>query len=164
MVFSLSFARIVPSEFRQQSFGLGDSCLQQSRDQMEACVPQRKESGRGTSANDCRTVTIYIVLFRLCNIKTELIAVATLMYKFRSYPTCPVRRCRVNRPSGRAAGPNLLEAHFWIVRVGHDPTSMDVGCSPRTLVLQLISGVEAVLCVLPGSVLFGVYRQQLSSH
>ena len=58
---------------------------------------------------------------------------------------------------------NGLEARFLIVRVGYNP-KQNGRRSLRTLIRQSTSRVEEALCVLPESVLFGVYRQRLSSH
>ena len=59
---------------------------------------------------------------------------------------------------------NGLEARLLIVRVGYNPIQNGRRRSLRTLIRQSTSRVEEALCVLPESILFGVYRQRLSSH
>jgi hypothetical protein len=59
---------------------------------------------------------------------------------------------------------HLREARLWILRVSYNPIQNGRRRSLRTLIQQSTSRVEEVLCVLPESVLFGVYRQRLSSH
>ena len=56
------------------------------------------------------------------------------------------------------------EARFLKVRVGYNPIRNGRRRGLRTLVRQSASRAEAVLCVLPESVLFGVYRRRRSSH
>ena len=72
-----------------------------------------------------------------------------------------IKRCR----TARALWSRLLDAlAFPDSSRGPQPIQNGRRRSLRTLIRQSLSRVEGVLCVLPELVLFGVYRQRLSSH
>src|ERR1700722_4032018 len=72
--------------------------------------------------------------------------------------------CLFSAHSGNEIARDFADACFWIVRVGYNPIQNGWRRNLRTLNRQSTSRVGEVLCVLPESVLFGVYRQRLSSH